>query len=254
MPPNRNHKHKQNRSTGVDLSTTISLGSAKIKKKMRDISRLLKRDNLPSAVRIENERALKALTLELENVQLNLKAKKLATRYHKIKFFERKKATRRYLQAKKEYDELEKKQTDEQNKGETADSTILKELKKEIKKQRKVLRHAEIDLVYVLNFSKTEKYVSLYPSDSTEDKKELDEKAKKGLMETEKKRQEYKKKFAELMDAGELEVSIEDGLKGMRNSKVELKNQRAIDDMDEVSKDVEQGGDNESGNDDDFFE
>ncbi|KAH3665457.1 hypothetical protein OGAPHI_003641 [Ogataea philodendri] len=191
------------RSSGVDISGVIGQGSSKIKKKIRDITRLLKKDNLASNVRIENERALDALKAELASVQTNLKAKKLAQKYHKVRFFERKKAVRKYKQAIKELKELE-----------------AQSLKKEIKKQRKVVRHCEVDLAYVLNFPKTEKYIALYPV--TSDVSELSEKARKGLQQTEAKRTEYRKKIAELLDTGKLQISLEDGIRTINKETISL--------------------------------
>ncbi|KAG7928105.1 hypothetical protein KL925_001405 [Ogataea polymorpha] len=186
-------------SSGVDISGVIGQGSSKIKKKIRDITRLLKRDNLASNVRLENERALEALKSELAAVQATLKAKKLAQRYHKVRFFERKKAVRRYKRALKELKELEAKDGDP------------KAIKKEFKKQKKVVRHCEVDLAYVLNFPKTEKYIALYASNT--DTSGLSEKALRGIQKTEAKRTEYRKKFGELLNSGKLEVSLEDGIK-----------------------------------------
>ncbi|ESW98452.1 hypothetical protein KL918_005176 [Ogataea parapolymorpha] len=200
-------------SSGVDISGVIGQGSSKIKKKIRDITRLLKRDNLASNVRIENERALEALKSELATVQTNLKAKKLAQRYHKVRFFERKKAVRRYKKALKELKELEAKDGDP------------KAIKKEIKKQKKVVRHCEVDLAYVLNFPKTEKYIALYPANT--DTSGLSEKALRGIQKTEAKRTEYRKKFGELLDSGKLEVSLEDGIKIINKETIDWRPEQA---------------------------
>ncbi|ODV95076.1 hypothetical protein PACTADRAFT_50895, partial [Pachysolen tannophilus NRRL Y-2460] len=208
MPPNRNNKWHNRNGAGagsagaVDISASVGGGKSKLKKKIRDIERLLKKDNLRSDVRVNNERALKTLKADLTNTELNLKAQKISKKYHMVRFFERKKAIRKLKQAQKNLEILEN--TD-------------KSAKKDIKKARKILRHCEIDLAYVINFPKTEKYISLYPNDPNIDNKDnLDANVKKGLLETERKREIYKRDFEKLMDEGRLPIRIEDVLQGKK--------------------------------------
>ncbi|CCH41660.1 rRNA-processing protein [Wickerhamomyces ciferrii] len=196
MPPVK----KQRRSNGVsvEVASVLGSGTSKINKKIRDIERLLnkRRDKLPSNVIIENERALQALKTEKLNVERSQKVKKISKKYHMVRFFERKKALRKYKQAKKQYDSLVE--------DEKSD-------KKEIKKAKKVLGHCEIDLLYTVNFPKDIKYISLYPSETSED---LDESTKKGLIKTEEDRNSYKKQFEKMLKEGTIPVSIDDILKG----------------------------------------
>lgn len=228
-------------SGGVDISNVISKGAGKIKKKVRDIERLLKRDNIPAPVRVENERALKALKFELENANLNNKAKIIATRYHRVRFFEKKKALRRYTKDKKSLDELEKKM------NETSEDEEIKNLKKEIKKQKRVLRHSEIDLLYIVNFPQLEKYISLYASEN-ESKEELNEKAKKGAQKTAERSQEIKKEIAEQLDNGTIKITIADILSG-NITREKIRAAGAIDDAE-----VEVADDQNDEEGDDFFE
>lgn len=183
---------RQNAPTG-DIYNS---GTAKIKKKIRDIERLLKKENVPANVRIENERAVKALKIELDNKQQDLKTKKLAKKYHMVRFFEKKKSLRKLKQARKELQTI----------SETGE-------RKDIKKARKVVRHSEIDVAYVILFPKSEKYISLYPNHQPE-KNQASENAKKGLEKTETRRREFRKQVEKLVDDKALPFSFDDLLEG----------------------------------------
>lgn len=150
-------------------------GSNKIKKRIRDIERLLakKRDTLPDTVIIEKERSLQALKYELDQAQLKQKVKKNSKKYHMVRFFERKKAMRRYKNALKNDDEEE---------------TL----------QRK------IDLCYVVNFPKSEKYIALYPNEEADSAK------------TNERREFFRGKIAKQFENGSLPVPLEDILKGKK--------------------------------------
>ena len=61
---------------------------------MRSIQRLLQREGLPEKLRVEKMREMEALTKQgVENKQVE-REKAMATKYHKVKFFERVKLTR----------------------------------------------------------------------------------------------------------------------------------------------------------------
>jgi hypothetical protein len=122
-----------------------SVGSAKLKKKIRDLERLLKRPNLEANKKVETERALAALRSEMEGVQESKKVGQIAKKYHMVRFFERKKACRRLKQAVKRYLE---------DQGSKAN--------------RKAFEKAEVDLYYTLTFPIDQKYVSLFPTESAD--------------------------------------------------------------------------------------
>ena len=68
-----------------------------------------KNPNLPADKKIEYDRALKGLKVELQNSQVQNKAKVLAKKYHMVRFFERK-AVRKlkiYVKNLKEFLKLE---------------------------------------------------------------------------------------------------------------------------------------------------
>lgn len=186
-------KSEKGRRPNADI---YSAGSAKIKKKIRDIERLLKKQNVPANIRIDNERALKALNVELTSKQQDNKTQKIAKKYHMVRFFERKKALRKLKQARKALQEV-------LESGE----------RKDIKKARKVVRHSEIDVAYVVLFPKAEKYISLYPNHQPE-KTADSENAKRGLEKTDAQRREHRKKMEKLVDDKNLPFSMDDLLEG----------------------------------------
>lgn len=204
--------------------------TVKVKKKIKSILNYLKKDTLPADIRIEKERALKALKVDLKNSQFKLKTKERAKKYHMVRFFERKKAIRKLKQATKAMDEATK-----------------EGVKKEIKKARKVLGHAQTDVAYVYLFPKSQKYISLYPNPPL--KEELaDENIKKGLHRTEQKRQEFKKKVEEMISNDKLPFTFEDVLSGktIQVDNDTLHDQREIDAPEEQEQNEEE--------EDDFFE
>ncbi|KAH8110443.1 hypothetical protein DFH11DRAFT_1621532 [Phellopilus nigrolimitatus] len=77
-------------------------GVQKLKSALRQTRRLLEKDTLAADVRVETERRLRALEADLETAVRNRKERTLATKYHKVKFFERKKVSRKIKQVKKE--------------------------------------------------------------------------------------------------------------------------------------------------------
>lgn len=183
-----------NRDSSIEVAGAIGGGASKLKKKIRDIERLLKKDKLPATVRTDNERALKALNVDLQNTQLNLRSQKIAKKYHMVRFFEKKKAVRKLKQALKQLEEA-----------------TATDVRKDIKKVRKVVRHAEIDLVYVILFPKDEKYISLFPNEQEEP---VDDLAKKGLLQTDDRRRAFRKECEELLEQDKLPFSLADAASG----------------------------------------
>lgn len=229
MPKTPSNKRRTPRDS-VEVADVLGAGAAKLKKRIRDIERLLKKDNLKADIRIGNERALKGLKIELETTQMNLKAKTLAKKYHMVRFFEKKKAVRKYKQAKKLLEEVAK-----------------TEVKKDIKKARKLVKHCEVDVVYVILFPKTEKYISLYPNAKEEDAKTTNNsKAKKGTQQTEERKREFRKECEKLIDEKKLPFSIEDAVSG-KPINVEVKSFAP-------TKEIDAPEEKKAEEDDDFFE
>ncbi|KAH7928720.1 hypothetical protein BV22DRAFT_1030482 [Leucogyrophana mollusca] len=120
-------------------------GVQKLKASLRQTRRLLAKENLGADVRVETERRLKALEADLARAEEAKKERTFAVRYHKVKFFERQKVSRKINQAKRGLSSAEG---------------------KEKKKLERTLRELRIDLNYILHFPKSKKYISLFPPEA----------------------------------------------------------------------------------------
>ncbi|KAJ8076748.1 18S rRNA maturation protein [Marasmius tenuissimus] len=158
MGPIRTHKHSQQASTSkqtqhqrksntkqTNSDPNALPGVQKIKASIRQARRLLAKDKLDADVRVQTERKLKSLEADLAKAEENRKEKTLATRYHKVKFFERQKVTRKIKQTIRELSE--------------ADGSSRERLKSELLSLR-------VDLNYILHYPKTKKYISLFPPEA----------------------------------------------------------------------------------------
>ncbi|KAJ2715882.1 18S rRNA maturation protein [Coemansia spiralis] len=165
--PKAAKQQKKHEPAGSGTQLPASLTSCK--KQVRSLSRLLNRPGLASTARVEMERKLKALTILQSQMTNAQKDKANATRYHGIKFFERKKIIRRL-------DKLDKLPAAEQT-DKTQDE-----------KERLL-----VDLNYTTYYPDEHKYISLFPADpskTTEDTKE--------------RREAIRTSIAEAMESGEL--------------------------------------------------
>jgi hypothetical protein len=114
---------------------------------MRNIQRLLKREGLPEKLRLEKQRELEKLEVIFkENKQSELE-RKMAVKYHKVKFFERVKITRAIEKLEKQ-NPVEAKRPDAVTKN---------------------IESLRDDLHYVTNFPKGYKYVSVLKGDADDD-------------------------------------------------------------------------------------
>ncbi|KAG0344027.1 18S rRNA maturation protein [Podila humilis] len=140
-------------------------GAAALKKKLRDTLRLLgKSPKMPADVRLEHERRIEALKLQIADKQVDLTEQKMQVKYRMIKFIEAKKAERKIKVFKKQHSDWE---------NNPEEKAQLKDL--------------ELDLDYIRHFPKTMKYISLYATDIADDdvtmiaRKEIREKIQTGL-------------------------------------------------------------------------
>ncbi|PRT54869.1 rRNA-processing protein EFG1 [Wickerhamiella sorbophila] len=70
-------------------------GASKIRKRIRDLQRLLRKPGLSATKKVETERALASFEQDLEKVKTRNVEKKNAQKYHMVRFFDKKKAIRR---------------------------------------------------------------------------------------------------------------------------------------------------------------
>ena len=106
-PHTKMNMRRKGMSSSLEMAQFLDAGVNKLKKRIRDIERLLKKkkDILPDTVIVEKERTLEALRMELETAELRSKAKKNVSKYRMIRFFERKKSLRKYKQVAKQLKE-----------------------------------------------------------------------------------------------------------------------------------------------------
>lgn len=127
---------------------------ASISKKIRDTERLLKRNNITDDVKEALLKDLDVLKDQSKNNKLHEKERVLSKKYHKVKFFERKKVTRSIHRI------------DNQLKLKPEDSNLINE------------RHRLVEsLAYIVYYPRHLKYISLFvngegeSSDSNSSKK-----------------------------------------------------------------------------------
>ena len=145
-PPSSHQKrskrplHKKHPTPAADSTLP---GVQKIKAALRQTRRLLSKDTLAADVRVATERRLKSLEGDLAKAEEARVERTMATRYHKVKFFERQKVTRKLVQTKKKLKEARE--------------------RKERKKLEACLAELRVDFNYILHYPKTKKYISLFP-------------------------------------------------------------------------------------------
>jgi hypothetical protein len=116
-----------------------------LKNQIRSLKRLLERnDRLPATVRQEKERALQTAQHELLQAEKAQKRSEMIGKYHKIRFFDRQKATKRLKRARKELQACES------------------EGDKRVRLKRAV-EDAEVEVNYAQYFPLDQPYVSLFP-------------------------------------------------------------------------------------------
>ncbi|KAF9012602.1 hypothetical protein BDQ17DRAFT_1232590 [Cyathus striatus] len=155
-------------------------GVQKIKSALRQTRRLLAKDNLAADVRVESERRLKALEADMARAELARKERAYATKYHKVKFFDRKKVLRKLKQAKK---------------NAVSEAGSSNKIQDEIYELR-------MDLNYIIHYPKTKKYISLFPPEKRTDEATVVSEADK--VKTDKCREEIRNWIRECMENGEL--------------------------------------------------
>ncbi|KAI0302448.1 hypothetical protein B0F90DRAFT_219180 [Multifurca ochricompacta] len=131
---------RKNRLTSKEVAKNP--GVSKLKSAIRQTRRLLAKEGLPADVRVETERKLKALETDLAGAERAKKERALATRYHKVKFFDRQRLLRKIKQTQRRL----------------ADKETSSKAKKALQVELFELR---VDLNY--NYPKLEKYISLFP-------------------------------------------------------------------------------------------
>ena len=139
-----------------------------LKNKLRSLQRLLNREKnpgLPRPAAHGKVRLLRKLEAAAKVQDIESKEKRYSELYHRVKFFERRKAERRLKKAQKNLTDLQNK--DKKEEISTNETLLEEEYTREVKR-------CEEDVVYVKWFPKHIKYVSLYPSRITSKDEQLD--------------------------------------------------------------------------------
>jgi len=121
--------------------------SASFKKQARSIERLLKRQ-LPDNVRQQKEAQLAEIQKKEQKQRRTDREKHFSKKYHKVKFFERRKIERQIALLKRQLTEP----------GGASQAALEAKLEQ-----------ATGDLLYVQHFPRHKKYLSLFPKDNAED-------------------------------------------------------------------------------------
>ncbi|TFK65583.1 hypothetical protein BDN72DRAFT_824422 [Pluteus cervinus] len=190
----RQHHTKRNQN-GTDSALP---GVQKIKSSLRQAQRLLAKDNLAADVRVETERRVKSLEGDLAKAERSRKERTFATKYHKVKFFERQKVTRKITQTKKQLEDLGSGKSD----------------KKKRKALAKQLVELRVDLNYILHYPRLKKYVSLFPPEVREGEGEASPSQSVDTSSTDAQRQEVREWIRGRMEKGELPENPEEAGRG----------------------------------------
>ncbi|KJZ78938.1 hypothetical protein HIM_01711 [Hirsutella minnesotensis 3608] len=149
------HDNKRQKHHGKSKHKAKEGTSEFAKKRVRNIERLLKRkQDLPDAVLKELERELATHKAEIADKAFQRKRSAMISRYHMVRFFERKKASRLVKQLRRQVE----KSTD-------AD---------DVAQLRRDLHTAEVDEAYTVYFPHVEPYVSLYGNAASQAANEAD--------------------------------------------------------------------------------
>ncbi|KAL5504486.1 EFG1 [Sanghuangporus vaninii] len=180
---------KRRKVRSKDESLEELPGVQKLKAALRQTRRLLAKDNLAADVRVETERRLKSLESDLRIAEVKRKERDMAKRYHKVKFFERRKVLRRIKSVRKMLEGV-------LATGSSESTAHLETTLFELRAQ----------LNYILNYPKLEKYISLFPPsrEKSERNPDLADSQQPPESETDTRREQLLIEIKSKMAAGEL--------------------------------------------------
>ena len=143
--------------------------------------KLLDKGDLPPNIKIEKERELASLLFDQRKDKVAKERRQMISRYHMVRFFERKKAERKLKKLRKELEALTIDISDEdedpvtgQDGQNSMEVKLNRNSKRQLKKLDKQIREAAVDLNYTLYSPLTEKYISIFPSERSAKNKEME--------------------------------------------------------------------------------
>ena len=122
--------------------------------RIHSLKRQLQTEQLPGLIRQERERELASLLLEQQKAQIAQESRKNLERYHFVRFLERKKAERNFKQ-------LNQRKTSPNYQSESQQSEL-----------DKLMHIAEVDINYTKYVPLGDKYISLFPQDEKDKKRD----------------------------------------------------------------------------------
>ncbi|KAL4921036.1 hypothetical protein BDW62DRAFT_220390 [Aspergillus aurantiobrunneus] len=125
-----------------------------LKRRIRDVRRLLSKTDLPADKRIIQERALAGYEKELADEEQRRERSRMIKKYHFVRFLDRKTATKKVNKLNRTRDELAN--------TKTTDGGIDEETKKKLEKLDARLRIARVNLNYTIYYPLMKKYISIY--------------------------------------------------------------------------------------------
>ncbi|KAK2853226.1 hypothetical protein FQN49_005283 [Arthroderma sp. PD_2] len=164
---NGSKHHKKKIRNTADASSGPSVND--LKSKIRATKRLLEHSKkLPADVRIEKERALKGYQSDLEKAEENRARNALITKYHFVRFLERKTATQNMKKLRRMKAKLE---AEEESDGKEK-NPAFKSKAERLSQLEKQIYSTQVDINYSIYSPLTEKYISLYPSSQAKEKED----------------------------------------------------------------------------------
>jgi chromosome segregation ATPase len=147
----KKNRIKAKRSKIEEMGKKPLVHMTAIKKRIRDLKRLISRPNVPEEIKAQKQNDLEKLESKLGEVAA---AKAFHLKYKQAIFIEKRKSLRNVEKHEKAIRKLHKKHSD------------FKDFESKMAEEQKMLEEAKKNLDYIQYFPKTEKYVPLY-KDST---------------------------------------------------------------------------------------
>lgn len=156
--PGNKGKGKSGGGSG-DAKEGAAKSNKSLKNQVRSLERFIKRDGLSPIIIREKQKEIEKLKGLMESKTAQENERNMATKYHKVKFFERVKVDRKVKQLRKNIAIVSKDEDTMSGPG----AKKMKKLKNELNEFRNKAK-------YIKYFPKGEKYISLYVADEKDEK------------------------------------------------------------------------------------
>ncbi|KAL3474196.1 hypothetical protein BJX99DRAFT_248413 [Aspergillus californicus] len=154
-----------------DQQNQVSIND--LKRRIRDVKRLLNKPDLPADARILQERALKGYEKEMADEEKRRERSKLIKKYHFVRFLDRKTANKELARLSRKRDEL--------SSNSDMDSAMKSKKLEELEAR---IYTAQVNVNYTIYYPLTEKYISIY-AEKKKDKQSAEDADADQIMEDE---------------------------------------------------------------------